>query len=70
MNPDAPSVRLRKLATFDSDSGGVPRDMFVDENKSKYGPRDGGKTWQIDLCPLPDVALPEVVLDGYGLPIT
>jgi hypothetical protein len=68
VNPISPTVRLRKLVTFDSESQGVPWDLFVDENKGTYGPRGGGKTWQIDVCPLPAVALPQVVLDGYGLP--
>ena len=68
MNTDSPSVRLRKLVT--SESGTVPWDQFVDENKTEYGPSGGGKTWKIDICPLPAVALPEVVLDGYGLPLS
>lgn len=66
MNTDSPTVRLRRLVT--PADGVVPWDKFVDENKSAYGPRGGGKTWQIDICPLPEAALSQVVLDGYGLP--
>ncbi|HEX5876370.1 MAG TPA: hypothetical protein VFY60_17100 [Pyrinomonadaceae bacterium] len=68
MNINSRSARLRNLVTFDTDRSGVPWDLFIAANKPKYGPTGGGKTWQIDLCPLPDDSLPQVVLDGYGLP--
>jgi hypothetical protein len=68
VNPEFPAARLRKLATVDPERGASPWDKFVDDNKSQYGPRDGGKIWQIEKCPLPSSALPTVLLQGYDLP--
>jgi hypothetical protein len=68
MNTDSPSVRLRQLISSDNKANAVPWNQFIEDNKSTYGPTGGGKTWQIDRCPLPDVALPQIVVDGYGLP--
>ena len=67
VSSDSVSARLRRLVTYDSRTNSVPWDKFVEANKAKYGPTSTGKTWQIDICPLPDAALPEVVLDGYAL---
>jgi hypothetical protein len=63
VNSDSTTARLRKLV-------GTPWDKFVEANKAKYGPTGSGKTWQIQVCPLPDAALPEVVLDGYALSVS
>jgi len=68
INQEFSSVRLRKLATVDNASGVSPWDKFVEANRAQFGPRDGGKKWQTDLCPLPPVALPMILLHGYGLP--
>ncbi|HEX5876615.1 MAG TPA: hypothetical protein VFY60_18355, partial [Pyrinomonadaceae bacterium] len=67
VSPDSVSARLRRLVTYDSKTSGVPWDKFVEANKARYGPSGAGKTWKIEICPLPDAALPEVVLDGYVL---
>ena len=65
--PEFPSARLRKLATI-ATTGKSPWDTFLDANRTAYGPTGGGKTWQIERCPLPDDVLPKLVLQGYGLP--
>jgi len=68
VNPEFPSARLRKLVARESNTGASLWDKFVDENESKFGPRDGELGWQIDKCPLPSDVLPMVCLDGYALP--
>ena len=68
MNPEFPTTRLRKLATVSAPGGVSSWDKFVSDNKAQYGPKDGGKAWQIELCPLPGDALPLLSLYGYGLP--
>jgi hypothetical protein len=65
--PEFPSARLRKLATI-ATTGKSPWDTFLDGNRTAYGPTGGGKTWQIERCPLPEDVLPKLVLQGYGLP--
>jgi hypothetical protein len=68
VNPDFSSARLRKLATFDPEKETNLWNKFVADNKSQFGPRDGGKAWEIEQCPLPSSVLPLVVLQGYDLP--
>ena len=68
VNPDFASTRLRKLAAVDPETGDSPWMKFVDDNETEYGPKDGGKTWQIERCPLPATALPVIWLHGYNLP--
>ena len=68
VNPEFASMRLRKLVTVDPETGLSPWTEFLDASEAKYGPTDGGKTWQIDKCPLPNTALPIIWLHGYNLP--
>jgi hypothetical protein len=68
VNAEFASARLRKLAAVDPDTGVSPWIEFVEDNVAQYGPKDGGKAWQIDKCPLPQTALPTIWLHGYNLP--
>ena len=68
VNPEFASTRLRRLAAVDPETGDSPWLKFVDDNETEYGPKDSGKTWQIERCPLPQTALPVIWLHGYNLP--
>ena len=67
VHTDSASERLRKLASFDSQSGDVPWEEWVKANKDQYGRDDAFSNWKIADCPLPSVALPTVMLHGYDL---
>jgi hypothetical protein len=68
VNTEFASTRLRKLAAVDPETGVSPWIEFVEDNVAQYGPKDSGKTWQIDMCPLPQTARPMILLHGYNLP--
>ena len=68
VHPDSPSVRLRKLASFDSETGDVPWETWFNANKAQYESKLPNYGWNIGSCPIPSVALPTVMLHGYGLP--
>lgn len=65
---DFPSARLRLLAKCNQD-GFSPLDKFMETN-AKYAPREAGKPGQIDLCPIPNEALPLINVLGFGVPVS
>jgi len=70
LNEEYPGVRLRALAEV-STSGKSPWDTFLTANRATFGPTGTtSKTWKIDLCPLPETALPLVSLCAYGLTVS
>jgi hypothetical protein len=65
-NPEYPGVRLRRLAEV-STSGTSQWDTFIATYRTQHGPITA---WKIDVCPLPEIALPLVSLNAYGLPVS
>lgn len=65
-----PGERLRALAAVPT-TGNSLWDTFITTNRTTFGPTSPtSKTWKIDLCPLPQDALPEVSLRAYTLKLS